>query len=128
MAWLLHIILFTTMRYVKANRNHHVFEFRPGSFPNPCQPSPMCLSLSLFSHNEGNKYGPTPFQNLLNVQYFTKIRGIIQNACYCLFSTDLNKIFHITCLHIVHKKMVALYFTVMFLMYILCTYYSNYSN
>ncbi len=24
-----------------------------------------------------------------------KIRGIIQNACYCLFSTDLNKIFHI---------------------------------
>ncbi len=34
------------------------------------------------------------FQNLQNVNYFTKIRGIIQNACYCLFSTDLNKIFH----------------------------------
>ncbi len=27
--------------------------------------------------------------------YFTKIRRIIQNACYFLFSTDLNKIFHI---------------------------------
>ncbi len=25
----------------------------------------------------------------------SKIRGIIQNVCYCLFSTDLNKIFHI---------------------------------
>ncbi len=33
-------------------------------------------------------------QNLLNVNYFTKIRGIIQNACYCLFSTDPNKRFH----------------------------------
>ncbi len=36
-----------------------------------------------------------PFQNLQNVNYFTKIREIIQNTCYCLFSTDLNKIFHI---------------------------------
>ncbi len=35
------------------------------------------------------------FQNLLNVNYFTKIRGIIQNSCYCIFSTDPNKIFHI---------------------------------
>ncbi len=26
---------------------------------------------------------------------FYKVRGIIQNACYCLFSTDLIKIFHI---------------------------------
>ncbi len=26
---------------------------------------------------------------------FYQVRGIIQNACYCLFSTDLNKIFHI---------------------------------
>ncbi len=34
-------------------------------------------------------------QNLQNVNYFTKIRGIIQNTCYCLFSTDLNKIFHL---------------------------------
>ncbi len=25
----------------------------------------------------------TPFHNLLNVNYFTKIRRIIQNACYC---------------------------------------------
>ncbi len=33
------------------------------------------------------------FQNLLNVNYFTKIRGIIQIACYFLFSTDLNKIY-----------------------------------
>ncbi len=24
-----------------------------------------------------------------------KIRGIVQNACYCLFSTDLIEIFHI---------------------------------
>ncbi len=33
------------------------------------------------------------FQNLLNVNYFTKIRGIIQIACYFVFSTDLNKIY-----------------------------------
>ncbi len=33
--------------------------------------------------------------NLQNVDYVTKIRGIMQHACYCLFSTDLNKIFHI---------------------------------
>ncbi len=26
---------------------------------------------------------------------FYQVRGITQNACYCLFSTDLNKIFHI---------------------------------
>ncbi len=30
------------------------------------------------------------FQNLQNFNYFTKIRGFIQNVCYCLFSTDLN--------------------------------------
>ncbi len=35
------------------------------------------------------------FQNLQNVNYFTKIKGIIENACYGLFSTDLNKTFHI---------------------------------
>ncbi len=35
------------------------------------------------------------FQNLQNVNYSTKIRGIIQNACYFLFTTDMNKIFHI---------------------------------
>ncbi len=34
------------------------------------------------------------FQNLQNVRYFTKKRGIIQNACYRLFITDLNKIFN----------------------------------
>ncbi len=36
----------------------------------------------------------SPFQNLQNVNNLTKIRGIIKNACYFLFSTDLNKIFH----------------------------------
>ncbi len=30
---------------------------------------------------------------------FYKVRGIIQNVCYCLFSTDMNKIFHITCVY-----------------------------
>ncbi len=39
------------------------------------------------------------FQDMQNVDYCTKIRGIIQKACYCLFSTDLKKIFHI-CLFI----------------------------
>ncbi len=33
----------------------------------------------------GQKF-TSPFQNLQNVNYFTKIRGIIQNACYYLFS------------------------------------------
>ncbi len=40
------------------------------------------------------------FQNLQNVDYYTKIRGITQNACYCLFSTDLTKILHIKDVHI----------------------------
>ncbi len=35
-----------------------------------------------------------------NVNYFTKTRGIIQNTCCCLFSTDLNKIFHIKYVYI----------------------------
>ncbi len=48
------------------------------------------------------------FQNMQNVNYFTKIRGIIQNACYCLFSTDLNKIFHKKrCLHSPQKKIIV---------------------
>ncbi len=32
-------------------------------------------------------------QNLQNVNYFTKISGFILNACYCLFISDLNKIY-----------------------------------
>ncbi len=36
---------------------------------------------------------------LQNVNYYIKIREIIQNSCYFLFSSDLNKIFHI-----VHKR------------------------
>ncbi len=30
-----------------------------------------------------------------NCSLFYQVRGIIQNACYCLFSTDLNEILHI---------------------------------
>ncbi len=52
-----------------------------------------CRRLSC-SYSWGQKFTP-PFQNLQNVNYFTKRRGIIQNACYCLINTDLNKIFHI---------------------------------
>ncbi len=33
-------------------------------------------------------------QNLYDFNYLIKIRGIIQKAHYCLFSTDLNKISH----------------------------------
>ncbi len=45
-------------------------------------------------------------KNLQNVNYFTKTRGIIQNACDFFFflSTDLNKIFHIRYWHIVLKR------------------------
>ena len=39
-------------------------------------------------------------QNLQNVNSFSKIKGIIQNACYILFSTDLNKIFYIKDIYI----------------------------
>ncbi len=35
---------------------------------------------------------------------FSKIRGIIQNACYFLFSTALIEIFHIKYVYIVHKR------------------------
>ncbi|XP_052421294.1 protein NLRC3-like isoform X14 [Carassius gibelio] len=52
---------------------------------------------------QGKKKFTSPFQSLLNVNYFTKIRGIIQNACYCLFSTYLNKIFQIKDVQTVHK-------------------------
>ncbi len=45
-----------------------------------------------------------------NVNYFSKTRGIIQNACYFLFRTDMNKIFHIRYLHIVHKRKLKLRF------------------
>ncbi len=37
----------------------------------------------------------TPCGNMLNANYFTKIRAIIKNACYFVCSTDLNKIFNI---------------------------------
>ncbi len=39
-------------------------------------------------------------QNLKMFNYFTKIRAIIQNACCCLFSTDLNIFPKIRHLHI----------------------------
>ncbi len=45
----------------------------------------------------------TPCRICENVNNFNKIREIIQNACYFLFSTVLSKIFYIKCLHIVHK-------------------------
>ncbi len=44
-------------------------------------------------YSGGQKFTP-PFHNLQNVDYFSTIRGIIQNACCCIFSTDLNTIFH----------------------------------
>ncbi len=52
------------------------------------------LILYYINYSWGQKF-TYPLQNLQNVNYFTKIRVIIQNAFYCLFSTDLNKIFHI---------------------------------
>lgn len=45
------------------------------------------------------------FQNMQNVIYFTKISGIIQNACYILCSTDLKKIEK----YISHKKRLHLH-------------------
>ncbi len=64
----------------------------------------LFLYIFIYIYSWSQKFTYT-FQNLQNVNYFNKImhyfayiikiRGIIQNACYCLFSTDLNKIFHI---------------------------------
>ncbi len=57
------------------------------------------LNISLFNYMHTYSCGQNftyTLQNLQNGNYFTKIRGIIQqNACYFLFSNDLNKIFHI---------------------------------
>ncbi len=39
--------------------------------------------------------------------YFTKKRGIIQNACYWLFSTDLNTIFHIKYVTYTYKRWIS---------------------
>ncbi len=46
-----------------------------------------------------------PLQNLWTWIILAKIREIIQNACYFLFSTVMSKIFHIkdVCIYIVHK-------------------------
>ncbi len=41
-----------------------------------------------------------PLQNEQNVNNWNKIRGIMKIACYCLFSTVLNKLFHITDVYI----------------------------
>ncbi len=37
---------------------------------------------------------------MLNVNNFNKIRGIMRIACYCLFNTVLNELFHITDVYI----------------------------
>ncbi len=42
----------------------------------------------------------TPCRICENVNNFNKIREIIQNACYFLFSTVLNKIFYIKYVYI----------------------------
>ncbi len=41
-----------------------------------------------------------PLQNMQNVNNFNKITGIMKIACYCLFNTVLNKLFHITDVYI----------------------------
>ncbi len=41
-----------------------------------------------------------PLQNVQNVNNWNKIRGIMNIACYFLFSTVLNKLFHITDVYI----------------------------
>ncbi len=41
-----------------------------------------------------------PLQNMQNVNNFNKIRGMMKIACYCLFNTVLNKLFHITHVYI----------------------------
>ncbi len=40
------------------------------------------------------------FGSFTHINFFIKIWGIIQNACYFLSSTDLNKIFHIKVVYI----------------------------
>ncbi len=51
-------------------------------------------------------YEVKSLQNLQNFNYFTNVRGIIQNVWYCLFSTDLNNIFNIKDVYSPHKKIV----------------------
>ncbi len=40
--------------------------------------------------------------------FITNIFCSILYSCYCLFSTDLNKIFHIISLHVVHKRIIKM--------------------
>ncbi len=47
------------------------------------------INVSFNPYSRGQMF-TSPFYNLQNVNYFTKIRGIIQNACYCLLSTREN--------------------------------------
>ncbi len=70
----------------------------------------LCHTILMYCHNNKSKwvYNLLHFVVVLRskvyiplsesakyVNYFTKIREIVQNACYCLFSTDMIEIFHI---------------------------------
>ncbi len=61
------------------------------------------IDIYIYIYSCGQNFTYT-LQYLQNVSYFTKskIREIKQNACYFLFSSDLNKIFHIN--NILHKS------------------------
>ncbi len=64
----------------------------------------LCMCYDVTSYSESNEtetklrcYKFTcPLQNMLNINNFNKMRGIIKTACYCLFNTVPNKLFHMT--------------------------------
>ncbi len=54
-----------------------------------------CKGPSLMSHIQLKSKVYIHQAESAKFRLFYQVRGIIQNACYCLFCTDLNEIFHI---------------------------------
>ncbi len=53
-----------------------------------------------------------PIEHRLNItvkMLMILLRGIIQNACYCLFSTDLNRIFYLNMFTCSSKEKIILF-------------------
>ncbi len=94
------------------------------------EPSVIVASESL-SCPQCQKFTYT-LQNLQNANYLTKIRGIIQIACYFVFSTDLNNIFNIKDVYILYSPQVKIIVefikwprSKVYICFILCCYLNN---
>ncbi len=67
----------------------------------PSSQAEECTQIYIYIYIDSCAHKCTcPLQNMQNVNNLNKIRGIMKIACYCLFNTVLNKLFHITDVYI----------------------------